>query len=314
MKISYNTNKVEEIKNIIQAKAKYQKVMIVFDESVSNLEIGEIYNSIKEFCIYNQCPINQIDKQELSNGYRLIVFLCEVDNFLEIDFSLEEYINIFCPQDAAILPYFLNQNNNISLAENYLILDAFKVDIELMCCVYFNQFFNYFNNLLSLKNRSFEAEWFSQDITAFNMIKILESVDGENVFLDIDIIKKYHISYNEIMLVDLLLIDAFLLLIMSIKSQSLSLVDVYKAAKEDNGLIDKFYACSNNDAFFNLVLLNYNCLYNFCVKTKQKIIDCFNVGDVREEQVKIVMKKIKEYAKNDCGICGYLYLFNLFGV
>ena len=51
----------KEIKNIVQTKAKYQKVMLLYDENVSSIDIAKIYNSIKELCIYNQCNIDDID-------------------------------------------------------------------------------------------------------------------------------------------------------------------------------------------------------------------------------------------------------------
>ncbi len=314
MKISYNKNKAEEIKNIIEAKAKYQKVMVLFDDYVSNLTIAEVYNEIKDICIYNQCKIDAVDEQELNNGYRLIIYLCGVDSFLRINFSTEEYINIFCPFDSAVLPYFLNQENYLSCAENYLILDESKIDIAVMSCVYFNQFFNYLKNLLSLNNTSFDVDLFNKNITGYNIIKILENINSESFFLDIDIIKSSNISYSDMILVDLLLIDAFLLLIVSIKNQTLSLVDVCKSAKEDIALIDKFFKSANNDSFVNLILLNFNCLYNLAIATKKKIVESLIAFDVKTESVDDIINKIKNYAKKDAGICGYLYVYNLFGV
>ena len=48
-----NDNPIKEIKNIVQEKAKYQKVMVLFDENVSNIETQSIYQEIKDICIYN---------------------------------------------------------------------------------------------------------------------------------------------------------------------------------------------------------------------------------------------------------------------
>lgn len=314
MKISYNKHKVNEIKNIIESKSKYQKVMLLFDDYVSNLTIAEIYNEIKDVCIYNQCKIDAVDEQELNNGYRLIVYLCGVDSFLKIRFSTEEYINVFCPLDSSVLPYFLNQGNCKSCAENYLILDETKIDVSVVSSVYFNRFYNYLKNLLSLNKPSFETELFSSNITTYNMIKILEDVDVESEFLDVGVIKASVIAYADMVLVDLLLIDAFLLLLLSIKNQTIDMVDIFKSAKEDIALIDKFFKFANNESFINLILLNYNCLYNFALATKKKILECLISFDVKTENIENVITKIKGYAKHDNGICGYLYLYNVFGV
>ena len=46
-----NDNPIKEIKNIVQEKAKYQKVMVLFDENVSNIETQAIYQEIKDICI-----------------------------------------------------------------------------------------------------------------------------------------------------------------------------------------------------------------------------------------------------------------------
>ena len=62
-------NKLQELKKIVQQKAKFQKVMLIFDESVSNIEISEIYNEIKEFCVYNDNTRTFYDIETLVDNY-----------------------------------------------------------------------------------------------------------------------------------------------------------------------------------------------------------------------------------------------------
>ena len=66
-------NKLQEVKKIILQKAKFQKVMLLFDDSVSNFEIAEIYNEIKEFCVYNQSNISSLKEDEIFDGYRFFI-------------------------------------------------------------------------------------------------------------------------------------------------------------------------------------------------------------------------------------------------
>ena len=106
MKI-YGDNLVEKLKQLVETKAKYQKVMLLFDENISSVEINKIYEEIKGFCVFNQACINTINKEEIYNGYKLIIFRCSVDNFLQCDLNKDEFICVFYPTDNFILPYFL---------------------------------------------------------------------------------------------------------------------------------------------------------------------------------------------------------------
>ena len=85
MKLCYD-NPLKELKKIIEINAKYQKVMLLFDDSVSNVEIREVYDTIKQDCIYNQSNILELDDKEIFNGYKLIIYFCSADGFLKCDF------------------------------------------------------------------------------------------------------------------------------------------------------------------------------------------------------------------------------------
>ena len=312
MKICYD-NPIKEIKNIVQQKAKYQKVMLIFDDSVSNLLISEIYNNIREFCVYNQSKIQDVDLVEIYNGYRLVIFCCCVDDFLKCEVNREEFVNIYFPQDSFMLPYYLTNKSTIQKRDDYLIIDHNKIDLSMMSSVYFNMFYNYFKNLLIGQNQLIDFS-FNKEISQYNILNFINEMKEDCFFLDVDILKKCDLTYDDIILIDLLIVDAFLLLITSVKNQNLMIVDVYKSAKDDNDLIEKFYKLYHNETFVNLILLNYNCLHNYCLKTKQKIVEFISFCDVNSLKVESVMKRIKNYAKNDDNIIAYLYLYDFFKV
>lgn len=307
-------NSTKEIRKMVETKAKYQKVMILFDDSVSLVEIEEIHQGIKSLCVYNQSHIKDINMEEIFNGYRLIIYLCEIDSYLKCDFNKDEFINVFFPRDNIVLPYFLTNKNEIEKTNNVLILDSSKVDISAIASMYFNKFFNYFKGLM---NGFYDLTWFNdagEEITQFNVLNQINQLPNHLQFIDIEILRKCEICYADLILLDLLIIDAFLVLLTGVKSKSLMLVDVYKAAKADDKLIDKFYKLHNTEILTNAVILNYNCLYNYCLKSKEKILKLLRFCEVDKNKVNFLIDKIKKFAKEDSGLMGYLYLYNIFNV
>ena len=309
MKIFYD-NKIDELKKIIEAKAKYQKVMLLFDDSVSNLSVREIYELIKTDCVYNQSHISEIETDEIYNGYKLIIFMCETQSYLKCNIDTSEFINVFMPVDECFLPYFLNYELKLKHEDNYLFVNNKSVDWQILSSIAFNDFYNYFKSIHSGKD--FKISLKNNLITNQNVFDYLNRLDEDCFFVDVDIIKKCNLSYKDLILVDLMLIDAFLLLITSLKNQTYMLVDVYKVAKNDDKLIEKLYRFFNNETFRNIITLNYNCLYNYCLKTKYKIIEYISYCNIDNEKIDYILKKIKAYAKDDNELIGYLYLFNIF--
>lgn len=307
-------NKVEEIKKIVSTRGKYQKVMLLYDDYVSNLEMAEIYNAIKEICIFNKFHFADIDSAELNNGYRVVIYLCVVQSFLNLGFEKSEFINIYCPKDNGLLPYFLNAQNTLNTNEDYLILEHNIVDVGILTSVYFNKFINYFVNILAFDNRNVEVCSIEKEITYQNIMEAIQCVDNSVEFFDLKLIKKYDLDYKFIVLVDLLFVNAFILFLQAVKNQNLMLVDVYKATKGNDLLIDKFYAILTNESTLSLVTLNYNCLISYCVGVKNKILNCLELFNFSNEDVRLVSEKAKDYSKNDEGIFAFLYLFNIFGV
>jgi len=61
------------------------------------------------------------------------------------------------------------------------------------------------------------------------------------------------------------------------------MVDIYKASKDNYSLIDKFYAMTNNDAFINIVNMNYYFLSQACKRNPSHL--CFTCRAYGHEQI-----------------------------
>lgn len=301
-------NKVFEL---VEKHAKYQKVMLIYDDSVSNIITSEIYNKIKEICIFNQCKDSELNN-EIFNGYKMLVFVCSSDSFLNLNVNIDEFLNVFCSTDGNVFPFLINLNNKVNKNENYIITNKNVLDVSMMSSLIFNKFFNLIKNLncmdLGLADRNFCID----DIELEQTFK-LENINENDEFVDLDILRKCALNYKSLPVIDMILIDAFLVVFQGIKQQQLSLVDIYKSCREDYDKLDKFYALFENENFSSVVKLNFSFLTGLLLKYKSKIKDCLDVVELDENEIQDVIIKVKDYCKNNNSILSYLYLFNVFG-
>lgn len=309
---------LKNLRDIIDAKSKYQKVMLLYDDNVSNLDIANIFDTIKEVCIFNKLNINSEQERlnEVNDGYRTIIYLCSIDSFLTLKFDRNEFINIYLPMDNAILPYFLDKSyRNEKSVNDYLLLNKRIVDISLVFSVFFNKFYNYIKNLMYFQNSSIEFNFEINELSSLNSIDIINKIEKDFEFIDIKIIAECEIDYQFLPVVDYLIITAFSLLIRSVHNHTLSMVDIYKSVKEDYALVEKFYAMANNELFINLINLNFNCINSFCEKCRVGILDRVSVcEEFNETSIKEILVKLKDYFKNSQGLFAYLYLYDIFGI
>ncbi len=306
------------LKQIIEEKCKYQKVMLLFDNTASNIDISNIYDTVKELAIFNKVNIEseKVKINEIMNGYRCIIYLCSLNSFLSLDFDRTEFINIYFVTENAILPYFLDTKNNVeNINTDYLIMKNEVVDIEMIFSLFFNKFYNYLKNALYFQTHQFDEIFDIQMLSQTKSLDLIKSVDKDFEFVDIQILRACEIEYKYLPIVDYLLISAFSLLVKSIKNQTLSMVDIYKSVKENYALVDKFYAMANNEMFSNVINLNFNCINTLCDKCRNAILDRLSICDeFSEENINDILKKMKDYFKNTTGILSYLYLYDIFGV
>lgn len=315
MNIMYNVNKFDAIKNIILQKSRYQKVMLLYDDNVSQYNISQLLNIIKEDVIFNKMHISSIDECELNNGYKTIIYFCCADSYLKLNIDKREFINIFCPIGPCLLPFFSSKDSCLcKCKDDYMIVAERNFDVNMLSSLCFNMFYNYCKNLLTQQSKAFDFSMVSREINQNNLFDIICQLDEDFELVDIQILKTCNISCEQSALLHLIILNGFLTLINSMKTESLMLVDVFKSAQENENEIDKFYTMYYTDSFTNLVLLNFNNLLKHCVGIKQKVRDCLKAFDFSMIDAEKIIQEVKGFARKDNGIIGYLYLFNVFGV
>lgn len=302
-------NRINNLKSLVKKYAKYQKVMLLYDENISNEQTQEVYNSIKEDCIYNQFEIKKLDYAELNNGYKLVIYFCCIDSFLKLNFNRAEFVNIYMPIDKYILPLYLH-NNYVLNGQNFLLLETIEIDVSVYTSIVLAEFYTCVKNIVN--QNEYELNFSSVLGNGKNMVQGLQNLNENIEFVDVQILKETGIDYEYLSLVDLVLIDAILVFIKAVRNKSLSLVDVYKSAKDDIVLIDKFYTMSRDISLLQMLNINFNCIYNLAVKTKQEIL--INMSVKSSCNIDTIIHKVKNTLKNSNNFLGYLYLYNVFGV
>lgn len=312
MKIFFNENVCEEIKKIVLEIAQYQKVMLLFDDDASQDLIFNIYQTVREFVVFNKANITNVTQEELNDGYKLVIYCCCADSYIKFEKDNSDCINIFCPSNEYVLP-FLIQKGDLDYNEDFLILATKKFDIKMLASVYFNLFFNHCNKLLFQQDLQINTIESGLQLNAQNLLNFVVGLDKDFEFIDIKILKKCDLLYSDLFLIHVILLNAFISVINSIKDKNTMLVDVYKATQTHDEYIDKLYAMYFGGSFENLIKLNCENLLLFAEKTKRKIIELNEISLCSENWLEEVLNKIKAFSKDEDGLLGYLYLFNVFG-
>lgn len=314
MKIEYQ-KQYEKIREYVIKHAKYQKVMLIFDDYAPNVMLDGIYETIKSECIFNKMSINSIDFQELNNGYKLLIIFSTGESFLHAKINTSDFDVLFCALNKSILPFFCNYDKTNSYifetgqnCDNHvLILNKPVVDICVYSSLYFNKFYQYLKDILTIQTS--EVIFNFQSNVEINLDVFKDIKDME--FVDLKLIENAKIEYKFLPIVHLILIDAFMVLFEAVKKRRIELVDVYKSAKDDIQKIDKFYAKITNDCFLEIINLNYNYLMRILENTKREILELIDINFNFEDVNKIILS-IKEYLKNDDSFLSYLYIYNIF--
>lgn len=317
-----------DIKNIVLSKAKYQKVMLLYDDSVSGVETRDIYELIKKDCIYNEMNINNIDRQELMNGYKLVIFYMNGQSFLHLDFEKSDFINIFIPTDNYILPFVCDfkksignfidtkvktsNKENIGFSNrNYLILKEKDTDVSVISSIYFNRVYTHICNLIYNTNCEISFDKFDGILFNKNIIDILNKEEKNLSFVDVEIVKQNNLDIIDVVLLDYILLSAFEVFVQAIKEKSLSMIDVYKVAQNNNDKINCFYEMMNNYALIERLNLNFNCLINIIRTNKENVLELIS-NNYEEDAVNKIIDSIKEFSKDADGLFGYMYFYNVF--
>lgn len=308
--------KTEDLSLLVEKYSKYQKVMLVFDKFTSNLQIAKIYNTIKNLCIFNQIEVDKLlnnegntnkNLEEVYNGYKMLIFLCTPENVVNLNLNLEEFVNVFICQNA-LLPYCLNKNHMISQAETFLLQDFNILDKSAFSSLAFNCFYNYILNLVAQQDS--DVEFKLQEFTNNNLLYALTKLPNDFKFIDIEILAASNMDYQTLPIIDFVLIAGLEAFFCGVKQHNFLFADIYKTAKSNIQLINKYYALSQNDAIITMVELNFGFLQNKLNSAKQ-IVYKFLQFKPTDDVVKII-QAVKTFAKNSNGILNYLYLYNVF--
>ncbi|MBE7076381.1 MAG: hypothetical protein E7374_00620 [Clostridiales bacterium] len=300
----------KEIKKLIFLKARYQKVMFVIDEYVQKSLVNDIVEEIKGQCVFNCKQVNDLTQEELNDGYKMVVWLADGNKFLHCNLNFTEVELVYVENHNGCVPIFTSKINN-KKATTLLANTSF--DEKMLSTFYFSQFYNYLLNLFCMK-QTYDFDFETTQITKLSLMDRLDNQDEDFCFEDINFMKEMEVDVEDVVLVDLILINAFLTFITAVKNKTLILVDVYKAFKEDYSLVDRFYAMANNNALVTLVELNFNFLYNACYNTKKKILSILKTDEETELKATRIIEKLKTYCKKNEELLGYLYLYNIFAV
>lgn len=309
------TGKIEDLSSIVERYAKYQKVMLIFDQFASNLQIAEIHQTIKELCIFNQIDIsintgNETQNQDLNeiyNGYKMLIFLCAPETVIGLKLNLEEFVNVYFCQNA-ILPYCLNKNYAISQAQTFLLQSTNKLDKSAFSSLAFNCFYNYLLDVYTQAETNFNIDM--QEFSNRNLLSAFDTLDTNFKFVDVEIVANSNLDYRTLPIVDFVLLAGFEAFFAGVKQHNFLFADLYKAAKSNPQLINKYYALSQNDAMLTMVELNFNFLQNKLNIAKQTVHQFLQI--LQTDDVLKIVQVVKLYAKNSTGILNYLYLYNVF--
>ncbi|MBR1988009.1 MAG: hypothetical protein IKA36_03105 [Clostridia bacterium] len=300
-----------DIKNIIKKRARYQKVMLIYDDSVSEIETRDIYELIREDCIYNQSSVSILDKNELMNGYRLIIYYMRGENFLNLGIQTNEFVNVYIPNDKNILPFFIDDNFELSDKNDFLILNSIELDNAFLTSIYFNRVFNYLNNVIYNMEKLNIYDSIDMDKILQDPINVLKNERINTKFIDLMIIKQTGLYIELLPLLDFVLLVGFELFAKSIREKTFSMIDVYKVAQNDDKKINKYFDIMSNYSMLEVLNLNFHCVSNFIQTNKSYVLKLL-IDNYTYEVVDNVIGCIKEFAKEDDGILGSMYFYNIF--
>lgn len=305
--MSITRKNYDELLPIVEQHAKFQKVMLIFDNFTSNLTLQSIQNQIKEVCIFNKMSISSPNINEVYNGYKMLIFCCEPESFLKLNLNLSEFVCVVI-NNSAYLPFTVNPNNNICETNMIMLPNKSSVDKPAYASLYFNEFYNYICNLYTQQDDDFTLQ--ITELSPRQLVSVLHSLPAYFTFIDVDILRKSNLNYDCLPLIDFCLITGFETLFSCVKQHTLEMTDLYKSIRTDQQLIDKFYALAQNDALLAIVELNFNELTSKIKHAKKHILSF--MPTFTTEMLKHVVGQVKDYAKDTSSILNYMFLYDVF--
>ena len=139
MRILSNYN-LSSLKQHVEEKAKYQKVVICIDETSDMDMINEIQAALSRDVIilkyvYNLKTLREFN-QMLNDGVRLVIYNISSNHFCVLRQSNNLILNIFIPTSKFILPYMIN--TDCVYGDNILIFNNCIVDYAGVMVLYYS--------------------------------------------------------------------------------------------------------------------------------------------------------------------------------
>ena len=298
---------LSNLKELTQKFSKYQKVLLVYSSLASDDEVNSIYEAIRGEVVFNKIQLELFSSELISDGYRMVIFLCSGSELLNINYSSEEFINIYIPLKNEILPFY-----SLIKSEDrgYILFKNNDLDIFVYC---FLEFHKIMFKLYSFKETNIElwTNYNYDDLDLVNSIKALNQNIYKSKMIDIDFIKYFNLDYSTLACVELIILNGYKRLILDIASNCLKMVDVFKFHKDDTFLVDKLYKVFSNTNFIRLLRLNSKSLIKDIDQARERILFILSGRESLEFDLDDLIEKVKKYCLICDEICE-LYLYDVF--
>lgn len=306
MIVKYN-DYLSNLKGLID-NVKYQKVLLIYSSEATDSDIAEIYDTIKDNVVFNKVQYESLDKDIINNGYRMVILLCSGDDILHLDYSVEDVINVYIPLDNGILPFFYLLRRNSYNQNNYILIRDHKADICLNAHI---EFLKFWLDILSLKHNT-EHLW----LEGYSLLDLRQSIDIiSNItvdnYIDVDIVSRCSLLYQDLVCVELVVLDGYLRLIQDAKLGNLTMIDIYKYHFDDVENVDMYYKVYQDSSFIQYLSLNHDVLIERILGVKDKLKEYLTIISSENTNIDTIIESVKEYSKANEELAE-LYLYDVF--
>lgn len=299
----FNKINFNEIYKIVEERAKYQKVLILFDKQNYTKQLDQVVIKIKKNCVLFMADYSSLNEEQISkvleNDYKLVLISLTDENYIKLckyyDFSAIT-IDIF---NGNILPVHLKEN-----ASCYLFYENEKLNKteQLYLSNYLVEW--KWRSLLTGKNFCIKE---NEIMCAFNKTDLIESsfFKCDEMWQELVDIKAE--DYDLYLFIRLMAIKY---LFLSFLTKTQIMIDVYKVYENNLEELNFIYLLYNDERV-NFVFKNYNkYMLDYIdssltsqVETKYKKENIFNI-------LRIINNLAKNIKKDN--LLKYCYLYGIF--
>ena len=300
----YNKINIKSIKDLVTKKAKYQKVVILFDgdtdlDLLNNIEM-QIKDDVLLFSYNLEHALDSDIKSFLLDGTRCVIILLNDCNYIKMSDFYDFNTMIIDVFSGKILSAHLQK-----CEEYYLFYEDNTLSIEdhlLMCNILIEW---KWQNLLSSKNYNHEEEIMMSTFSRKDLLNC-------EYFYNTEIVKELiNIDYNNYQLYLLIRVIAIKYLFLTFLESSQFMIDVYKNYSNNLDEINHVYKLYKDERA-NFVLKNCNKLMLDFISVALSSVKC--KWGWKVEEINKILKNIKIKAKNNKkdNLLKYCFLYGIF--